>query len=57
MAELADSIRRQLAEADAGELTLTQTMRARWEGALTILELVLGDPPSTVPRDFLDGLL
>jgi len=43
--ELAESIRRLLADPDA---RLTGPMRQRWQGALTALEVVLGEPSSLV---------
>ncbi len=43
--QLADHIRQLLFDPDAG---LTESMRQRWEGALTALEAVLGEPPSLV---------
>ena len=42
---LADSVRALLDDPDAG---LTEPMRRRWEGALTALETVLGEPSSLV---------
>ena len=41
--ELADRIRHVLADPDAG---LTEPTRQRWQGALTALEAVLGEPSS-----------
>jgi hypothetical protein len=43
--QLADHIRELLADPDAG---LTEPMRQRWQGALTALETVLGEPSSLV---------
>lgn len=43
--QLADHIRKLLADPDAG---LTEPMRQRWQGALTALEAVLGEPSSLV---------
>lgn len=45
-AELAESIRRLLADPDAG---LTDLVRRRWEGALAALEVVLGERSTLTP--------
>lgn len=57
LGQLAEAIRAVLAADSSGEAPLTQNMRARWEGALTVAEVALGDTPSRVAEGFLDGLL
>ena len=42
--ELTDCIRQLLADPDA---RLTEATRERWQGALTALEAVLGEPPAS----------
>jgi hypothetical protein len=45
---MAESIRLLLADPDAH---LSRDARLRWEGALTVLEVVLGQEPSLAPGD------
>lgn len=46
--EMAERIRDLLGDPDAG---LTESIRRRWEGALTALEAVLGEAPSLVGEE------